>query len=93
MAFPNYPIHQDQLLIFLKMILLLLFFRRGIHSIQGYSTKGREILESNIFEEKETLDVQGVTPTCVLPDEELPNLRTALSDLTSQIKDLGIIKI
>ena len=51
--------------------------------------KGREILESNIFEEKETLDVQGVAPSCVLPDQELPNLRNALSDLTSQIKDLG----
>jgi len=64
-------------------------YSRGIHSIQGYSTKGREILESNIFEEKETLDVQGVAPSCVLPDQELPNLRNALSDLTSQIKDLA----
>ena len=75
---------------FLKMFFFIIFFfRRGIHSIQGYSTKGREILESNIFEEKETLDVQGVAPSCVLPDQELPNLRNALSDLTSQIKDLG----
>ena len=77
------------LLIFWKCFYYEFFFRRGIHSIQGYSTKGREILESNIFEEKETLDVQGVAPSCVLPDQELPNLRNALSDLTSQIKDLG----
>ena len=66
-----------------------IFCRRSIHSIQGYSSKGREILEDkNLYEFKESLDVQSVAPSCILPDDALPELRNSLKYLSSQIKEL-----
>ena len=72
-----------------KLFLTKIFYRRSVHSIQGYSSKGREILEDkNLYEFKESLDVQSVALSCILPDEALPKLRNSLKDLSSQIKDL-----
>ena len=63
-------------------------FRRGIHQIQGYSRKGREILENeNVMEAKESLDIQ----TCDgrLPDSLTPKLRPALENLSDEAKLLA----
>ena len=63
-------------------------FRRGIHQIQGYSRKGREILENeNVMEAKESLDIQ--TCSGSLPDSTTPKLRPAVQHLSDEAKLLA----
>jgi hypothetical protein len=60
----------------------LIFFSRGITSIQGYSAFGREVLESNnVTEAKESFDVhnfdggpKGNKEGKLFPDVELPGV-------------------
>lgn len=63
-------------------------FARGIHQIQGYSRKGREILENeNVMEAKESLDIQ--TCSGSLPDSTTPKLRPAVQHLSDEAKLLA----
>jgi len=63
-------------------------FARGIHQIQGYSRKGREILEDeNVMEAKESLDIQ--TCSGSLPDSTTPKLRPAVHNLSDEAKLLA----
>lgn len=65
-------------------------YSRGIHEIQGYSSRGREVLEDeSVVEAKESLDVANVGRTGRLPDTEVPDLRPALESLACRSSHLA----
>jgi len=63
-------------------------FARGIETIQGYSSQGREILEETI-EAKESFDVSKIAPSGVLPDAEVPKLRPSITELSREAGSLA----
>jgi len=62
-------------------------FKRGIESVHGYSQKGREILEKNVVEAKESFDV--LCTSNDLPENHVPRLRSDLDDLAQEAGSLA----
>ena len=62
-------------------------FTRGVESVHGYSQKGREVLEKNVIEAKESLDI--LCTSNELPDNHVPRLRTDLENLADEAGTLA----
>ena len=63
-----------------------------MHDIQGYSAKGREVLEDvNVHEIKESLDICSTDEDTGinLPDPEVPDLRPVLTGLSADVAELA----